>query len=101
MSTSGKNQFTLDASTARYDAVNFGKRWNGFETPTVTREVFELMIRTDDPQGQWYRLAFDQNGVATLHYLDRDGEDTTITPDAAGHYDLAVLGWQFQIPEPD
>lgn len=100
MSTTARNQFMLDSGAARYDAVSFGKRWNGFETPTVTREIFERMIRTEDPHGQWYRLVFDNNRVATLHYLDRDGEDATVTPDAAGHYDLAVLGWQFYIPEP-
>lgn len=94
-----RSQFTLDASTALYDAVSFGKKWNGMETPTVTRETFERMIRTEDPRGQWYRLTFSQNAVATLQYLDRDGEDTTVTPNAVGHYDLTVLGWQFCFPE--
>lgn len=95
-------QFAVDGKVpdARYEAVSLGARWNGWETPVVTRATFETLLRTEDPDGQWYRLAFDEKGVAILQYLqDLDSEDLAVAPTPDGYYDLGDLGWLFYCPE--
>lgn len=95
-------QFAIDGSNpdARYEAVRLGPRWNGWETPVVTRLTFETLLRTEDPGGEWYRLTFDEKGVATLRYLQDPGyEDLILEPSTNGYYDLGELGWVFFCPE--
>lgn len=94
--------FAVDGKVpdARYEAVRLGARWNGWETPVVTRTTFETLLRTEDPDGQWYRLAFDEKGVAILQYLQDGGcEDLAVTPTPDNYYDLGELGWLFYCPE--
>lgn len=95
-------QFAIDGKVpdARYEAVSLGARWNGWETPVVTRTTFEMLLWTEDPDREWYRLTFDETGVATLQYLqDPDYEDLAIAPTTDGYYDLGELGWVFYCPE--
>lgn len=95
-------QFAIDGSNpeARYEAVRLGPRWNGWETPVVTRPTFETLLRTEDPAGEWYRLTFDEKGIATLQYLQDPGyEDLILEPNTNGYYDLGELGWVFFCPE--
>jgi len=85
--------FTLDIADGfdgPFEAVSFGKPWNGWLTPVVTRETLERLF----PLGASgdMQLTFTADGVA---HIDEDESPVDITPDANGHYDLAHLGWTF------
>jgi len=86
-----------DADTL-YDAVGFGRTWNGWATPVITREVLAQVIA--DAPG--FRARFHaESGVAQI---DTDQETgrwpryAVIAPELRGGvqaYALQGLGWTF------
>ena len=85
--------FTLDIADGfdgPFEAVSFGKPWNGWLTPVVTRKtlvrLFPLGASGD------MTLTFGADGVA---HIDEDESPCDIAPDENGNYDLAHLGWTF------
>lgn len=86
-----------DADTL-YEAVGFGRTWNGWATPIVTREVLAQVIA--DAPG--FRVSFHpESGIAQI---DTDQETgrwqryAAVTPELRGGvkaYDLGGVGWTF------
>ncbi|MCF3940695.1 hypothetical protein [Gordonia tangerina] len=77
--------FTIDGFEAEHvwTAVSYGRPWNGWATPVVTREVLESVIAAAEGE----TLAFVEN-VAVI-------TGDKLKPDINGHYDLGQIGWCF------
>jgi len=79
-----------------YPAVAFGRPWNGFMTPTVTREVAETMALalSADADDDCQTMHMDGD---TLVICDQSGQDPDehITPNHRGHYAFGFIGWCF------
>lgn len=93
-------KFSVDGWTGTYDAVSYGRPWNGWATPLVTRQTLETMFTTEDPDSSWMSVTFDVDGTACVIEQDHTDEDwyepVLIEPTADGNYDLGMLGWIFE-----
>jgi len=89
-----QSTFTLDFTDKTWNAVSFGKPWNGWATPVVTLETFEDIVAW---AADTMTVNFHTNGTAMIE--EPFGKETIyfeITPDANGNYDLSQLGWTFE-----
>jgi hypothetical protein len=80
--------------TVYYRAESFGREWNGWAVPIVTRGVLRDII-ADSPG---YAVTFDSAGTATVAYdgpdSDPQPEYAIIRPDSNGLY-VCEFGWTF------
>lgn len=75
------------APGVRFQAVEYGGRWNGWATPVVTRETLAKVIELSEEPHHW-------DGDALV--LERDEEDDErYVPRFDGLYDAGELGWTF------
>lgn len=90
--------FSIDGD-GRWAAQAFGKPWNGFCTPHVTREV-ALDVLKDAVESGDYALDVDGDtllvtDMITYRDMEYPQEPVEIPVTADGLYDLGVLGWVF------
>lgn len=77
-----------------YPAVAFGPRWNGFVTPTITREIAERMAAAlSAEQGQTV-MYFDEDTLV-IPDLENGFPADRITPNDDQTYTLGAIGWCF------
>ncbi|QFG10451.1 hypothetical protein KIV65_gp16 [Mycobacterium phage Anthony] len=90
-------QFSLDGGKTNYDAVSYGRPWNGWATPVVTRETLERLAATEGNNGQYVSLSFDGDTATLIELADewRNECRFVLFPDESGYYDLSYLGWTF------
>lgn len=97
-------RFACDMWQADYEAIAYGRPWNGWATPIVTRETLATMFATEDPSGKWMSVAFNEAGVAHIiegDDVESDRYEYDLAPDERGGYDLGVLGWTFDTIDSD
>lgn len=77
--------FTIDGFEPEHvwTAVRYGRPWNGWATPVVTRDVLESVIAAAEGE--------------TLHFIETTAviSGDKLRPDADGNYDLGQIGWCF------
>lgn len=66
-----------------WTAVSYGRPWNGWATPVVTREVLESVIAAAEGGSLYF--------IETTAVISGD----RLRPDADGYYDLGQIGWCF------
>ena len=81
-----------------YPAVSFGRPWNGFMTPTVTREVAEGIAHMLTGEGLDDAMEFDGDTIV-IRDLNGGEPDEYITPNHRGHYSFGFIGWCFRWDE--
>ena len=100
-------KFMIDFYSQSYEALSYGRPWNGWLALMVSREALEAMYQNgagDTPEDEvYFSLSFDENEVATFVEGSPDSDSYThaITPDENGGYDLGVLGWCFEEADAD
>lgn len=86
-----------------WQAESFGKPWNGWATPVVTRAVVADFVKHSpgslEMRGDGVVLISEQDGGFAAAYLD--DEHYVIHPTADGLYDLGLLGFVFDTLEDD
>lgn len=83
--------------TKAWPAAAFGRPWNGWATPIVSREVLVEFFSHIRQRHAW---ASDGHCVTVFHEDDSD-LDVVLEPLEGGFYDLGMLGWTFDEVEPD
>jgi hypothetical protein len=84
-------QNELECYETAYAVESLGDRWNGWETPTVSRDVMDKIVHRQafirDSDAPF--LTWDGNGVLVI---EGDSE-SWLLPDPEGNFDLSPLGW--------
>lgn len=104
--TTRDNLFSLDGYvnddrtplySRAWQAESFGKPWNGWATPVVTRAVLADFVKHSpgslEMRGDGALLIAEQDGGFAAAYMD--DEHYVIHPNEAGLYDLGLLGFVF------
>lgn len=86
----------LDAYETAYAVVSYRTNAAGFAVPVVTEQVMAAIIARQAMLDVQPRLAWDGNGVLVTGHPDHEG-DAWLMPDDAGHFDLGLLGWAWQV----
>jgi hypothetical protein len=77
-----------------YPALSTGPTWNGFLTPTVTRDVAQAMAANlSAEQGQ--AVMYLEGDTLVLPDLENGYPADRITPNADGSYSFGFIGWCF------
>lgn len=95
---SDDQHFTLAPFEGRlsWSAERFGEPWNGFVTPTVTREVLKDLLISIGDGHRWDAADAVVWPTIDLSPDDQPEYEDRIEPGADGLYDLGPLGWTFE-----